>query len=394
MVSDGPTFAQAFSAVNDSASKHPGGPWTLSQAFGIATPIPSSPSSWGWPGDYPETMTACQQAFNGLTIWNGTLPLFNGTFNSGTAPFWQFIFFSNQSGQLLIGTDVAGEVSVYPSIGLSSPCAGFSGIGYKPWTSAKIISQGLFPIDTPVMAEAAWGAVGKTWVDALGKQPTEMYLIGDLPFGSGASSATQLEYFTCGTLGGVGVTKGLSVFANPHNLSDVTAWENYSLGCTPTAANWTAIPVHFDFTNSTVTSAEEGTYYSQDFQVLMGFNVSNMSNQSLGITSWMVNLSLASSTGTRLTLGTSGCDNWTTTYTDCLPDPAGWYVVLLSGSGGWLDSFGMTTSQGAWTLPVVPIVSGQSIVLVLPNTWVVSNATLAISSTIAGLPLTGGYVIR
>jgi hypothetical protein len=393
VVSDGPTFAQAFSAVNGSVGRLPGGPWTLSQAFGIATPIPSSPSSWGWPGDYPETMNACQPAFNGLTIWNGTLPLFNGTFNSGTAPFWQFVFFSNQSGQLLIGTDVVGEVAVYPPIGLSSACAVFSHLGYEPWTSAKLISRGLFPIDTPVMAEAAWGAVGKTWVDGLGEQLTEMYLIGNLPFGSGASPTTQLEYFTCGTLGGVGVTRGLSVFTDPYNPSDVAAWENYSLGCTPTANNWTAIPIHVDFANSTVTHGQEGGYYAQNFQVMSGSNVSDQSNQTLGITSWMVNLSLTSSSGGSLPLGTSGCNDWTRTYTNCLPYPSGWYAVLLSKSGEWMDSFGETTYQGAWSLSVVPIVSGQFIVVVVPNTWTLTNATLTVSSTTTGLPLTGNSVI-
>ena len=391
---DGPTFAQAFSAVNHSASNLSGGPWTLSQTFGIATPVPSSPSLWGWPGEYPETMNACQEAFNGLTIWNGTLPLFNGTFDSGTAPFWQFVFFSNQSGQLLVGTDVDGEITVFPPVAMTSPCATYSGLGYEPWISARMISDGLFPVNSPAMAKAAWGAVGKSWVDSLITQPTEMYLIGDHPFGSGASPVTQLEYFTCGTLGGVGVTKGLSVFTDPDDPSDVTAWENYSLGCTPTANNWTAIPVHLDFSGSTVTHAEGGTFYAGDFQVLTGFNSSDVSNQSLGIASWMLRLGLESSNGTILTLGTGGCENWTGPYTGCLPDAFGWYAVLLSATGQWLDCFGEKTAQGGWTLPVVPIVSGQSILLVVQNSLNLANSTLAISSTTAALPLSGNYSIQ
>lgn len=393
VVPDGPTFAFAYSAVNHSASTLSGGPWTLSEAFGIAAPIPSSPSSWGWAGDYPQTMNACQLAFNGLTIWNGTLPLFNGTFNSGTAPFWQFVFFSNQSGLLLVGTDVAGNVTVYPPIGLSSPCAVFSRLGIEPWNSARLISLGSFPLDTTAMAESAWGAVAKRYVDWLGSQLTEMYLIGGLPFGSGSTPATQLDYFTCGTLGGVGVTRGLNVFVDPRNPYDVGAWENYTIGCTPTANNWTAVPVHVGFTNSMVTRGANGTYYAQSFQVSTGSNASNFSNQTGGITSWMVNLSLTNSNGTPLPLGVSGCGNWTLKYTDCLPEPGGWYAVLLSQSGAWVDSFGMTTHQGAWALPVVPVVSGQFIVIVAPSTWPLANALLTVSSTTTGLPLTGSYVI-
>jgi hypothetical protein len=392
-LADGPTFAQAYSAVNGTVNGLPGGPWILSQAFGIASPVPSSPSSWGWPGTYPETMFACGTAFNGLTIWNGSLPLFNGTFNSGTAPFWQFVFFSNLSGQLLVGTDVDQKVTVYPGIGLSSPCAEYSRLNYKPWVSAKQISDGLFPPDTPAMASASWGAVAEKWVHGLGTEPTEMYQFGDLPFGSGGLASTQLQFFTCGALGGVGATPGLSVFTNPDDPADVTSWTNYTLGCTPTADNWTPVPIHVEFNNSAEISRGDATYYAEENEILTGYNTSNFTNQTLGVTSWMVNLSLTSPTKGPMVLGDGMCDNWTATYTDCPPDSSGWYAVLLSESGQWLDSYGMTAHQGAWTLPAVPIVSGQYLVVVAPDTWNLTNATLTVSSTTVGLPMSGSYVI-
>ena len=125
IVNDGPTFHDALGAVNLSVNTVSGGPWVLSQVYGVASPVPSSPTSWGW-GEYDNTLASCQAAFNGLTIWNGTIPLFDGSFNSGTAPFWQFVFFSNTTLQILVATDVLGVVHAYPPILMSSPCGMYS----------------------------------------------------------------------------------------------------------------------------------------------------------------------------------------------------------------------------------------------------------------------------
>jgi hypothetical protein len=390
---DGPTFAQAYVAVNESVGAIPSGPWTLSQAFGIASPLPSSPSSWGWPGTYPQTMTACGEAFNGITIWNGTLPLFTGTYNSGTAPFWQLVFFSNQSEQLLVATVLQDRVTVFPAIGLTSPCATYSRLGYQPWNGAKQISEGDFPPDTPAIASSAWNTVAQGWVQNQTIEPTEMYQFGDLPFGSGGVPSTQLQFFACGTLGGVGATPGLSVFTSPNDPSSVSSWSNYTLGCTPTADNWTAVPVHAQFNNSSQVFDGGASYYVQEEALLTGDNSSDLTDQTLGITTWMMNLTLTNSTGGMLGPGSNECSNWTRQYSDCRPDVSGWYAVLLSAGGQWLDSYGLGAHESSWALPVVPIVSGQYLVLVVPDTWSLTNATLAVSSTTSGLPLSGSYVI-
>ena len=80
LVSDGPTFFQALSQVNNSALLEPGGPWALFSVYGIATQIPFSPNLIGY-AHTNQTVNSCGQEFNGLTLWNGTMPLFNGTFN-------------------------------------------------------------------------------------------------------------------------------------------------------------------------------------------------------------------------------------------------------------------------------------------------------------------------
>ncbi len=251
IVNDGPTFHDALGAVNLSVNTVSGGPWVLSQVYGVASPVPSSPTSWGW-GEYDNTLASCQAAFNGLTIWNGTIPLFDGSFNSGTAPFWQFVFFSNTTLQILVATDVLGVVHAYPPILMSSPCGMYSGLGYEPWVGSWAFYRWAFPGDTPAMASGAWNALGKSYVSWLGVLPTEMYLMGGVQFGSGQTPATQTTFFTCGTAGAAGVTRGLDVFADTYDTAEVSGSFNYTLGCTPTTNNFTAIPLEMKFSNASV----------------------------------------------------------------------------------------------------------------------------------------------
>lgn len=389
IVNDGPTFYDAAARVNASVLGVTGGPWMLSVVFGVASPLPSSPSAWGWPGTYPQTMASCQAAFHGLTIWNGSIPLFHGTFNSGTAPFWQFVFFSNATHQLLVATDVRGIVQVFPPIGMESQCGVSSGLGYEPWVSSWAFYRWAFPTDTPAMAAAAWGAVGSRFVSWLGVQPTEMYLLGGINFGSGQPAGTQTAFFTCGTVGSAGVTKGLDVFTDPYDTAVVTGWNNYTLGCTPTYNNWTAVPVDVSFSNTTYEVRDTGTQASQSFQLVAVDNATTRTNVTLGITSWMVGLNLVGRNGTSLPVGYPTCSQWVASVSECTANQTGWFAVLLSGSGGWQGVFGRDPTGVGWSYPVIPLASGQTLVVVVPTAWDLSGATLATTSDAPPLPLTG-----
>jgi len=390
VVDDGPTLYEALGSVNDSVATLSGGPWVLSQVYGVASPLPVNPGAWGW-GEYDGTLASCQVDFNGLTIWNGTLPLFHGTFDSGTAPFWQVVFFSNASQQLLVTTDLEGEVHLFPPIPLSSSCATYSGLATNPWLTSLLFRLDGFPGNTPAMASDAWNAVAKQYVDWLGKTPAEMYLLGSDPFGSGQGAGTQIQFFTCGVVGWAGATPGLSVYGSAFNSSQGFNAFNYTLGCTPTADNWTSIPLQLEFSNfSTATNAEttaaRSTFQFREFnashQATPGFNIR-------GVTSWMIGLNLSSSCGQRLPLAPSMCSAWVASLRDCPANSSGWYAVLLSPNGQWDGWYGTTPDGPAWSYPVLPVVNNESIAVVVPSSWSLSGDQMVVDSTTAILPLTG-----
>jgi hypothetical protein len=390
IVDDGPTLYGALGSVNSSVIPWPGGPWTLSQVYGVASPIPADPSAWGW-GEYDKTLDSCQAAFNGLTIWNGSIPLFDGTFNSGTAPFWQFVYFSNTTQQLLVATDVLGVTHVFPPIALTSECAEQSGLGVQPWTTTYYWGREGFPGNTPTMASDAWNVMAKSYVSWLDRPVGELYMFGATQFGSGQPSGDQVNFFTCGTPGAAGATPGLAIYGSTDEANFTGNSWNYTLGCTPTTNSWTAIPIELRFSNSSVVTLPGGSVVRQAFQFYYtgeppysgpGFN-------SRGVTSWMTALNLVDSDAQSLPIGQSDCLSWVPTLSDCGTNSTGWYAVILSPGGSWEGSFGETTTGPNWNYPVIPVANNETLAVVVPSSWNVSGDKLEVSSTTSELPLNG-----
>lgn len=389
VVDDGPTFYQALQATNESAAAVAGGPWTLDQVYRVASPVPVDPGSWGWLS-YDQALASCQEAFNGLTLWNGTIPVFNGSYNSGTAPFWQIVYFSNTSRQLLVATDVLGVARAYPPIPLSSECATQSDLSFEPWVWSSQWNQYGYPGNTPTMASDDWNVMAGSYVKWLGKPVAEMYLLGYHQFGSGMPHLDQINYFTCGIPGAVGATRGLAIFGSTDEPNYTGNSWNYTLGCTPTANNWTAISLSMMFSNATMTAGSGTTILRESFTFNQtgpapflgpGYNLR-------GMTSWMVSLNLTNRSGDRLPIGASGCGSWVPSLADCV-ETSGWYAVLLGPDGTWDGSFGATALGGAWTDPVLPIANNETIAVIVPSGWNATGDTLQVTSTTSELPLTG-----
>ena len=156
---DGPAFFEAVSQVNGSVQKAVGGPWSLFSVFGIAAQLPFSPNVIGYPLDN-HSVNTCGALFNGVTFWNGSIPVFTGTFNSGTAPFWQFAFYSNSSKQVIVATDVLGAVHVYTPESYPGACTPWNSLpGPLAWSEA--LTQ--VSVDSPAAAAAAWNVVSHNW---------------------------------------------------------------------------------------------------------------------------------------------------------------------------------------------------------------------------------------
>lgn len=289
---DGPTFYQAFAAVNESVGAIAGGPWTLYGVWGIATPLPFSPNALGWPSNNL-SINSCGAQFNGLTLWNGSIPLFDGSFDSGTAPFWQFAFFSNASQGILIATDVSGVTHIFPPMGMSSTCARATALGATPWGWARLFSP--FPANSPIMAVSAWNAIGKQWMTA-NAPAWEAYILGFGYWGSTTPNGLIVKFDRCGQVGATGVQPVVDV-----GLNNDGSWNNYfngtqgcgdvvSLGPPPIYGGYSAY-----FSPPTVSPSRNTTLVNQSFQVTYG-NLSDDPDAG-GLVSWMTTLNLSNAVG-------------------------------------------------------------------------------------------------
>jgi hypothetical protein len=387
-IADGPTFYQAIAAVNGSVAAQPGGPWTLYAVWGVATPIPFSPDSLGW-SSYNETVNSCGAQFNGLTLWNGSIPLFNGSFNSGTAPFWQFGFFSNASQSILLATDVLGVPRTYPLMSMSSPCADGTGLGATPWIWANILSP--FPANSPVMAASAWEAIGARWTTA--NQPGyEVYVLGFSDWGSGNPSGLIVRFARCGEVGATGVQPEVNVILNGNGT-----WNSYfngTQGCGDVISRGPP-PVYggfvVDFASPNVSHGTGTIVVNQSFQVTYGNRSAD--SDAGGLVSWMATLNVTNSGGQRLPSLTPGCGNWVSSLGECSPDGAGWYAVLLSSSGSWLDAYPSSPNGTDWEIPNVALASNQFLAVVVPSTWNPAGDVLSINGTVSLVVVSGSVTL-
>ncbi len=383
---DGPTFYQALAAVNATVKDQSGGPWALFVAWGIATPTLFAPSALGWLGNN-ETVNSCGSQFGGLTLWNGSIPLFNGSFDSGTAPFWQFGFFSNASQSILISTDVGGVARAYPPMGMSSTCARFSDLGASPWTWARIFSP--FPSDSPAMAESAWKAIGQRWMTT--NQPAwEGFILGFSYWGSANPNGLIVKFARCGQVGATGVQPvayvGLNSDGNWNNYFNGTqgCGDVVSLGPPPVYGSYV-----LNFTLLKVSVGPGTTMANQSFQTAYGHTSGPVDDDAGGLVSWMTTLSLATASENRLPSFMPACGSWVPSLADCQANGSGWYAVLLSSSGAWLDSYPSSPNGTAWVVPNVSLVSNQYLIVVVPSSWNVTGDVFSISGTVPIVAVSG-----
>jgi len=392
--SDGPTLYQAIASVNRSLENLTGGPWALFSIYGIAAQGPYSPNVESYPSEN-RTVNACQAQFNGLSLWNGTIPVFNGSLYSGTAPFWQFGFYSNASKEVLLATDVLGAVRVYPPfspIQVSRSCYPWYDLG-NPEDWVQELSP--FLPNSPAVAQSALNAISQDWFNQ-NSPITEIFTTGPGVFDG------------LGDLGG-----GAGVIFERCGLSDVTGiqplvlWGESLQGTDGSYSIETtncALLNHPYFagygTYDLISVPPNETTFSKTAQFQASFQVAMVEHNNSaptvydgwGLANWMTSMNLTTSSGQRLPLGTSTCDTWVASVADCFANSSGWFTVVLSASGEWINSYGaLANGTAGWSEPVTALVSHQQLVIVCPDSWNITGDVLNVTSTVPTSTVNGSF---
>ncbi len=392
---DGPSLYLALQEVDRVVQNTTGGPWQLFSYDGFAAQTSFYPGAVGFAGATNLSYRYCGAQFNGLTIWNGSdMPIFTGSVASGTAPFWQFEFYANASQGVLVATDTLGVVRAYSPIYPSNPCwqyaGGPSASFYETWLEP-------LPTDSSAQARLAYG-VGAGQFVAENSPIVEEFADGFSPLSeTNHGPGGGIEYSQCGLVGAAGQLPAFDVGF----LSDgtVQGYASMSLSCTaikqlgPPTTGW-PYRIGFQPNTSSILPAPVGWNTSTlPFQVEFPPNgsVTSTDYDAWGLTSWMTRLALTNGSGGSLPTSYPSCQSWVPSTANCSAGSSGWYALLLSAYGMWLDSYPSRANGSAWAIPNVPLVSGEELVLVYPAAWDASIGTLTVTG-VASIPTVSGSV--
>jgi len=381
---DGPALLQAFGDVNQSIRKETGGPWHLFWFVGVAAQAPFSPNVVGYGLQVNLTANACGDQYNGLTLWNGTIPTFDGTFDSGTAPFWQFAFYSNSTGLTLLATNVLGVVTIYPPENITSD------VGCYPWDDAPnprgwVQALTGLPTDSPTLVQNAIARINQTWWSRQGPV-VEIMTTGPGAFTAVAQTIGSIGVFyqQCGLEGIAGITPDADVYEGLNG--SFTGLFNGTTNCAylnhPYFAGYGSYKLLPS--PSTKSQLDSTLQVTTPFQVALTYpNGSIDSYDGWGLANWMTSWNLTDSSSSPLPLSGPSCASWVVSVQQCLANSTGWYLVVLSEGGKWINSYGLLQDgKIGWSEPVTALVSHYQLVAVTPSSWNLTGDTLSVASTV------------
>jgi len=394
-IADGPTLYEAIAGVNQSLPSVSGGPWGLFSIYGVAAQAPYSGNVVGYPLDN-QTVNACQAQLNGLTLWNGTMPVFNGSLDSGTAPYWQFAYYSNVSQQILVATNVLGSVHTYPPMPVNGPCHPWYDLGSNPESWVKQLAPSV--VNSPNVAGPALSVIGKLNWFASNSPWAEIYTSGPGVFdGYGdLGGFTGVILDRCGL---VGVSNLQPLLLWAENLNGTNGgYSNETHNCAVLNYPYFAGYGSYDVIPGSANTSTTGTTYQFAFSYQAGIIEHNQTApyvfDAWGLANWMTSWNLTNASGQHLPLATPDCREWVSAVADCAANPSGWYAVILSASGGWQNSYGALPGGGVgWSEPVTALVSHQQLVIVCPSSWNVTGDVLNVTSTVSTSTVNGALTL-
>lgn len=274
-------------------------------------------------------------SITGPSVWNTTqIPASNPAPNLGIAAFWTAGFF-NGSGFLLVVTLANGQVHVGGPV-RSNSCLGHIVSGPNANLSGQIA-------DSQIIAQAAMSSsVFQSFVSAhpdylaiynIGGWP----LLADVPY-SGASWGMQLQ--TCGIPESPSTSDYVSYLFNVSTGSpDPIGPLSGSFSCFSTS-------YQLSFTPTSVGTSHNGATYREALSV--SGSSGNMSNYTLGLTSWMYGLKLLTSESVPISLVSPQCGNTSMNVEYCNATIGGWYGVLSIAGGSIVNEWGSFSGTARW----------------------------------------------
>lgn len=368
-IGNGETFVTAWGPVNSTIQTTPGSPWHPVSVLGVALeerafPLPAEGQYVG----LNSTMSTCEK-LNGVSVWNSSaIPVFTGNLSSGAAPFWSFVL-TNSSGSFLYVTTLMGVVHVYPA-SVSTPCLVAAGAAGWGLLNMSVVT------DSSAASWMAYSTKGGGF--ARESSPLAEYYVlgGDQLLEPDASPfGWVVNYFRCDQVGVAGLQNYTAVGVLTSGNRSSTFIDNGWLTCT--VSNYTlafSLPVQ-----NVTPPGTTGSYLSVPFQVAFPANHTTFYD-GWGLLSWMFGLNVSDTAGARLSAAPAPCSRWVPSLSDCPSNVSGWFAVLLSANGQWLDSFPSAQSPTNWTIPNQLVTSHDSLVIVLPSGWSVSGDTLTVAS--------------
>lgn len=409
VLDDGPTFYQALASLNSSVTTESGGPWSIFSVMGIASQAAYSPSVKGYVSfNASVPVNGCQAALNGLSMFNGSIPIFTGTFNSGTAPFWQFAYYSNTTSEVLVGTNTLGTPHLFSPFPLQSTCTNAWGdfqLDPSRWVG-QIYNNSSFTPNSPIAAGVVWGNVDTGYLDR--HQPlVELFTSGpamlaatqDLPYG-----VFGVDFVSCGLAGftgyktdwatGYGMAYYSGVDKSGQYAGAFNATTNCFLGNTPAVPGAVTGAYQLLLSNATTSTATDTTWFTASMAVNFALTSGGEYYDMWGLANWMTSWNLTTPSDSRLPLGMPACTSWVLSVVDCVANSSGWYVAVLSASGGWINAYGaLPNGTAGWSEPVSPFVSHQQLVIVAPSSWNIAGDELAGSSTVIICTVVGSVAL-
>ena len=379
--------------------------WTPFSDLGIASLTPYTPGIMGNQSGVVgadnsseanlKAMWACE-SLPFPSVWNASgLPARSGNITDGYAPFWQFLLWNVSAvGQITfaIGVYVSGDVYVAAPLSESNPC--IQGLGVDGWVGSVSIPNIETSVAVPFVSTVLSGAyeqIGRfavLWTDGWPAISNNGW--GGTEYGAGV--AWRVTYYSCG-----------QAWVGPPP-SEWVAWSAgvYLQNGTPryglagsTGSFCTLMDYIVTFGKVVGGSGGSGFAYRSILNVSGSYhgmfgNQSNVSGAQ-GVAAWMVQpqvLTFGPSTATSADL----CPDWTRNPRSCPLPGTGWYAILESPNGEWLDSYGLVNGSPNWTAPNAPIVSGESLVILSANSLAGSNDTLSMESTVSDPLIQGTHV--